>query len=198
MVDHIGAVFFSVDCVLMQGRNLSRHVEERLGLRADPDPAHWAGVSEKALCAELEDLALLPGVQETTDWCWRSGLVPVASSLGWAPIAAHLAERFGFHSYAGRPLETRAGRFTGRAGTPAKDLDQRAFAARRADELGLPLTACAAVAACPADGPLLDAVGVGIAFNAPDDVRALASTAVEGDDLRTVIPALEGLTAGAR
>ncbi|MFF9691169.1 hypothetical protein [Streptomyces sp. NPDC014623] len=41
-------------------------------------------------------------------------------------------------------------------------------------------------------------MGVGIAFNAPDDVRALASTAVEGDDLRTVIPALEGLTARAQ
>ncbi|WP_411152857.1 hypothetical protein [Streptomyces sp. A30] len=59
------------------------------------------------------------------------------------------------------------------------------------------ITDCAAVGACPADSPLLDAAGVGIAFNAPDDVR-LASTAVEGDDLRTVIPALEGLTARAK
>ncbi|MFF7859107.1 HAD family hydrolase [Streptomyces sp. NPDC007904] len=208
MVDHIGAVFFSVDCVLVPGRTLTHVIEERLGLRASvttaepddacPDAARWAGVSEDALRAELERLAPVPGVQETTDWCWRSGLVPVAVSLAWAPIAAHLADRFGFHSYSGRPLETRAGHFTGRVAAPVKATAQREFAVRRADELGVSLADCAAVGACPADGPLFDVVGTGIAFNAPDDVRALAHTAVDGDDLRTVIPVLERLTAGTR
>ncbi|MFE6521346.1 haloacid dehalogenase [Streptomyces sp. NPDC057794] len=208
MVDHVGAVFFSLDCVLVRGRTLTHVVEERLGLRASttaaepddarPDAARWAGVSEDALRASLEDFAPLPGVRETTDWCWRSGLVPVALFLTWTPIAAHLAGRFGFHSYSGRPLEVRSGHFTGRATAPVRVMTQREFAVRRADELGVPLTDCAAVGACPADGPLLDVVGIGIAFNAPDDVRALATTAVDGDDLRTIIPALERLAARTR
>ncbi len=136
-------------------------------------------------------------MQETTDWCWRSGLVPVASSLGWAPIAAHLAERFGFHSYAGPWRHAPA------VSPAAPALRRRTWTNGRSRP-GAPTNSASPsppappFAACPADGPLLDAVGVGIAFNAPDDVRALASTAVEGDDLRTVIPALEGLTAGAR
>jgi phosphoserine phosphatase len=77
-------------------------------------------------------------------------------------------------------------------------MTQREFAVRRADELGVPLTDCAAVGACPAEGPLFDVVGIGIAFNAPDDVRALATTAADGDDLRTIIPALERLAARTR
>ncbi|CAL9655562.1 haloacid dehalogenase [Streptomyces sp. Tu 3180] len=206
MADHIGVVFFSVDCVLVRGRTLTHAVEECLGLRATaagpddarPDAARWAGVSEDALRVGLEEFTPLPGVRETTDWCRRSGLVPVASSLTWAPIAAHLADRFGFHSYSGRPLETREGRFTGRVAEPSRATAPRDFAVRRADELGVSLADCAAVGACPADGPLFEVVGIGIAFNAPDDVRALADTTVDGDDLRAVIPALERLTAGTR
>ncbi|MFI6037857.1 HAD family hydrolase [Streptomyces sp. NPDC051315] len=208
MSDHVGVVFFSVDCVLSEGCSLTRLVEERLGLRVSestaepddtgPDADRWAGVPESALHAELDGLSLLPGVQETVDWCWRTGLVPIALSLTWTPIVARLAERFGFHSYSGRPLETSQGHFTGRATRPTNAADQRRAALRRADELGVPLTACAAVGACPDDGPLFDAVGIGIAFNAADEVRALADTAVDGDDLRALIPALEQLKARTR
>ncbi|MGW0333652.1 HAD family hydrolase [Streptomyces sp. NPDC003011] len=208
MSDHVGVVFFSVDCVLGEGRSLTRLVEERLGLCASestaepddtgPDADRWAGVSESVLHAELEGLALRPGVQETVDWCRRNALVPVALSLTWTPIVARLADRFGFHSYSGRPLETSGGHFTGRTTRPTDASDQRRFAVRRADELGVPLTGCAAVGACPADGPLFDAVGISVAFNAPDDVRVLADTAVDGDDLRTLIPALEQLRTRTR
>jgi phosphoserine phosphatase len=208
MSDHLGVVFFSVDCVLSEGCGLTRLVEERLGLCASesttepdgtaPDAERWAGVSESALHTELEGLALRPGVQETVDWCWRNGLVPIALSLTWTPIVARLADRFGFHSYSGRPLETREGHFTGRATRPANATDQWRFAVRRADELGVPLAGCAAVGACLADAQVFGAVGISIAFNAPDDVRVLADTAVDGDDLRTLIPALEQLKARTR
>ncbi|MEV6618304.1 haloacid dehalogenase [Streptomyces sp. NPDC051051] len=206
--DHVGVVFFSVDCVLSEGRDLTRLVEKRLGLCASdgtaepddtgPDADRWDGVSESALRAELEGLALRTGVQETVDWCWRNGLVPIALSLSWTPIVAQLADRFGFHSYSGRPLETSEGLFVGDTARPVNAADQRRFAVRRADELGVALTGCAAVGACHAEGPLFDAVGMSIAFDAPDDVRVLADTAVDGDDLRMLIPALEQLKARTR
>ncbi|OIJ88569.1 hypothetical protein BIV23_42205 [Streptomyces monashensis] len=197
------AVFFSVDCVLVPGRSLSRLVEERLGLSGasgvhesgqSDDAERWRGIPEKALHTQLAGLPVVPGVAETTQWCWNNGLVPIVSSLTWTPIGAHLAERFGFHSYSGRFLDAMNGRFTGRAGAPVTPADQIEFVLRRADELGVEPTDCAAVGACPTDGPLFDTVGLGIAFNAPPDVRARATTYVEGEDLRAVIPALERLT----
>ncbi|MET9498797.1 haloacid dehalogenase [Streptomyces sp. NPDC006552] len=204
MFAHTAAVFFSVDCVVVRGDNLSRLVEERLGLSgpmsvheagADAAPARWAGVTERALHTQLAELPVLPGVEETTLWCWNNGLVPVISSLTWAPIGAYLANRFGFHSYFGRPLDAVHGRFTGTAGDAPAPTGEREFALRRADELGAAPQKCAAVGACPADDPLFDSVGVSIAFNARSGTNARMVTPVQGDDLRAVIPTLESLSA---
>ncbi|MER6562227.1 haloacid dehalogenase [Streptomyces sp. NPDC001027] len=199
----VAAVFFSVDCILVRGSSLSRLVEERLGLSGASsvhetyatDAARWAAIPENALHTQLAGLPMIPGIEETTQWCWSNGLVPVVSSLTWTPIGAHLAERFGFHSYSGRCLDARNGRFTGQAGCPYTPADQVEFARSRADDLGVAPHDCAAVGACPTDGPLFGSVGLAIAFNAPSEVSALATTSVEGEDLRAVIPALQGLTA---
>ncbi len=203
MFAHTAAVFFSVDCVVVRGDSLSRLVEERLGLNGpvsvhetgDTAPARWAGVTERALHAQLADLPVLPGIEETTRWCWSNGLVPVISSLTWAPIGAYLADRFGFHSYFGRPLDAAHGRFTGYAGDVPALPAEREFALRRADELGSTPQECAAVGACPADEPLFESVGLSIAYNARAETNATTATPVQGDDLRAVIPALEHLTA---
>ncbi|WP_326756124.1 haloacid dehalogenase [Streptomyces hirsutus] len=203
MSAHTAAVFFSLDCVLVRGGSLSRTLEERLGLSgplslhetAETDAARWAGFSETALHTQLTRLPLLPGVAETTHWCWGNGLVPVISSLTWAPIGAHLADRFGVHSYFGCSLETADGRFTGKVGNWPVLTDEGEFARRRADELGVPPQDCAAVGACSADGALFDSVGLGIAFNTSPHSSTRATTSVRGDDLRAVIPALKHLTA---
>ncbi|MFE1251181.1 haloacid dehalogenase [Streptomyces sp. NPDC058766] len=203
MFGHTAAVFFSLDCVLVRGGSLSRLLEERLGLSGpssphtsgETDAARWKGVAEGDLHTQLTALPLLPGVAETTRWCWGNGLVPVISSLTWSPVGAHLADRFGVHSYFGCSLETSHGRFTGRVGDSPVLTDESEFARRRADELGVALRDCAAVGACPADGPLFDSVGLGIAFNAPPHTGDHATTAVRGDDLRAVIPALRNLAA---
>lgn len=199
----VAAVFFSVDCILVRGSSLSRLVEERLGLSGASsvhetqatDAARWAGIPENALHTQLAGLPLIPGIAETAQWCWSSGLVPVISSLTWAPIGAHLAERFGFHSYSGRCLDARNGRFTGQAGFPCPPASQVEFVERRADDLDVAPHDCAAVGACPTDAPLFGSVGLSVAFNAQPEVSALATTSVEGDDLRAVIPALQPLTA---
>lgn len=203
MFAHIAAVFFSVDCVVVRGDSLTRLVEERLGLSGptsvhetrDTSPARWAGITEGALHTRLADVPVLPGVEETTRWCWSNGLVPVISSLTWSPIGAHLAERFGFHSYFGQPLDAVRGRFTGTAEGAPVPPSEREFALRRADELGFTPRECAAVGACRADGPLLDSVGLGIAFNARTETNARTAVPVRGDDLRAVIPSLECLAA---
>ncbi|MFJ8060979.1 haloacid dehalogenase [Streptomyces sp. NPDC096142] len=202
MLTHTAAVFFSLDCILVRGSSLSHLVEERLGLSGtsgvhgtgETDAAHWTGILESALHTQLGRLPAFPGVAETTRWCWGNGLVPVISGLAWAPMGAHLAERFGFHSYSGRFLESANGRFTGRTDGSSAPVNHADFVLERADDLGFEPMNCAAVGACPTDGPLFDAVGLGVAFNASCGVRSLATTSVDGEDLSAVIPALERLS----
>ncbi|MEU6392311.1 haloacid dehalogenase [Streptomyces sp. NPDC046939] len=203
MFAHIAAVFFSVDCLVVPGDSLTRLVEERLGLRGpasmheaeESAPERWAGLPERDLHTQLADVPVLAGVEETTRWCWDNGLVPVVSSLTWAPIGAHLAERYGFHSYFGRPLDAVRGRFTGDSTSVSALPSEAEWAVRRADELGLTARQCAAVGACQADVPLFGSVGLGVAFNARAGADTSAAHPVEGDDLRAVIPALDCLTA---
>ncbi|WP_461029029.1 HAD family hydrolase [Streptomyces sparsus] len=207
MVDHVGVVFFSADGVLIRGAPLSSAVEQRLGLAPShgdavpagdrtPDAERWAGMSESAVRTELDGMPFVAGVEATTQWCWENGLVPVLTTTAWAPIAAYLADRFGFHSYHGRPLEAADGRFTGRStGGPLDPQQQRDFAARRAGELDAAPEDCAAIGASAFDGPLLDLVGCGIAFNAPPDALPRATATVDGDDLRAILPLLRSASA---
>ncbi|MDO0924364.1 haloacid dehalogenase [Streptomyces sp. TG1A-8] len=203
-IDHVGVVFFCVDGVLVRRADLSLLLEYRLGLRSGPgavtgaadgciDAGRWAGIPESAVRAELDGIDPVPGVEETALWCHRSGLLPVIATSAWAPVGAYLADRFGFHSYTGRALEADTGVFTGRGAGPMDPACLRDAAVRRADDLGVAPQDCAAVGALPGAGPLLETVGLGVAFNAPPDLRARADMSVADEDLRAVIPALERL-----
>ncbi|TKT04747.1 HAD family hydrolase [Streptomyces lasalocidi] len=195
---HVGAVFFSAG-VLIEETNPSRLMERRLGLRTAPegdeeprlDASRWAGVPTRLLCSELGSLRPLPGVRETAAWCWDHRLLPVIATAEWAPIGAYLAELLGFHSHTGTTLEARGGLFTGRGTAPVGAAGSCAMAVRRAADLGLRPEDCAVVSADGTDAPLFDAVGCGVAFNAPPEVRCRSTTAVDDEDLRAVIPALE-------
>ncbi|WP_405503257.1 HAD hydrolase family protein [Streptomyces niveus] len=57
--------------------------------------------------------------------------------------------------------------------------------------LGVPLDACVAVGDSRSDLPLFEEVGYSIAFNGTPEARGAATAAVDGDDLRAVLPLLE-------
>ncbi|MEU4097401.1 HAD-IB family phosphatase [Streptomyces sp. NPDC026673] len=211
-------MFFDVDGTLVPGTSSSAFLAGFLGHReelteaedayargaldnrrvSELDAAGWAGVPEKRVAGWLDELPLIAGIAETVAWCRRHGLVPFLATLAWSPVGGHLSERFGFHAFCGPRPETAGGRFTGRVARHFDEYGKRDFALAQARGLGLAPGSCAAVGDSRSDLPLFASVGLSVAFNAGTDARAAATVAVDGGDLREVIPALSRLVTGAR
>ncbi|NEA38421.1 haloacid dehalogenase-like hydrolase [Streptomyces sp. SID11385] len=206
-----GAVFFDVDGTLVPGTSSSAHLAASLGHLgglvaaeeayargevdnrrvAELDARGWRGASEGEVAGLLRTLPLVAGIAETVAWCRGQGLVPVLATLAWTPVGAYLAERFGFRAYDGPRPARAGGRYTGRVARHFDEHDKRDAALARAAALGLAPTACAAIGDSRSDLPLFAAAGLSIAFNGSAHARAAADHAVEGADLRAVLPVLE-------
>ncbi|GAA2251984.1 hypothetical protein GCM10010232_45180 [Streptomyces amakusaensis] len=216
--DPVGCVFFDVDGTLVPGTSSSVFLAGFLGHRdelaraedayasgdldnrqvSEIDARGWAGVSEERVLRLLDGLPLVPGITETVSWCRRNGLVPVLATLAWSPVGGHLTDRFGFHAFSGPRLETVGNRFTGRVARHFDEYGKRDFALAQARALGLAPGVCGAVGDSRSDLPLFSSVALSVAFNASAGARAAATVAVDGDDLREVIPALSRLVTARR
>ncbi|MEV0095247.1 haloacid dehalogenase-like hydrolase [Streptomyces sp. NPDC050738] len=162
------------------------------------DAAGWAGASEEQIREWLIDLPLASGIAETVAWCHTNHVMPILATLAWTPVGSHLADRFGFHAFSGPRLETSEGRFTGRVAHHFDEHDKRDFAAAQAQALGLDLHSCGAVGDSRSDLPLFASVGLSVAFNASAAARTAATTTVNSDDLRDVLPLLNRLITATR
>lgn len=209
----MGAVFFDVDGTLVPGTSSSVFLAGFLGHRdevakaedsyasgvrdnrqvSEVDALGWAGVPEVQVAVWLDGLPLVPGITETVAWFRRNRLVPALATLAWSPVGSHLADRFGLSVFCGPRLETSAGRFTGRVAHHFDEYDKRDFALAQARRLGLAPRSCGAVGDSRSDLPLFASVGLSVAFNASAEARAAATTTVDDDDLRSVLPVLERL-----
>ncbi|WP_106401188.1 HAD family hydrolase [Actinocorallia populi] len=211
-------MFFDVDGTLVPGTSSSVFLAGFLGHRdelakaeeayasgdldnrqvSELDAAGWAGVSEDRISGWLDGLPLVSGIAETVTWCRQNGLAPVLATLAWSPVGSHLADRFGFHACSGPRLETAGGRFTGRVARHFDEYDKRDFALAQVRKMGLARRSCGAVGDSRSDLPLFASVGLSVAFNASAGAREAASVAVDGDDLRSVLPFLARLVPTAR
>ncbi|MFJ9112559.1 HAD family hydrolase [Streptomyces sp. NPDC102283] len=216
--DHAGAVFFDVDGTLVPGTSSSVFLANFLGHRdelslaedayasgdldnrqvSELDAKGWTGVSEGQVSGWLDGLPLVSGITETVGWCRRNGLVPVLATLAWSPVGSYLTDRFGFHAFSGPRLETDGNRFTGRVDRHFDEYDKRDFALAQARDLRLAPSSCGAVGDSRSDLPLFASVALSVAFNASAGARAAATGAVDGGDLRSVIPALSHLVTTTR
>ncbi|GGZ30298.1 hypothetical protein GCM10010387_24820 [Streptomyces inusitatus] len=216
--DPVGCVFFDVDGTLVPGTSSSVFLAGFLGHRdelaraedayasgdldnrqvSELDAKGWAGVSEERVLRLLDGLPLVPGIAETVSWCRRNGLVPVLATLAWSPVGGYLADRFGFHAFSGPRPETVGNRFTGRVARHFDEYGKRDFALAQARALGLTPGVCGAVGDSRSDLPLFSSVALSVAFNASSGARAAATVAVDGDDLREVVPALSSLVTARR
>lgn len=210
--DIAGAVFIDIDGTLVPHPGSAVYVSRYLGCEqamaaaeeayaagkltnpevAEADARTWAGFSEKEIDAWLEGVPLVDGIAETVHWCRANRLEPVLTTLAWQHIGGHLARRFGIDAYCGPELDTADGHFTGRVRAAFDEYGKRDFALRHAARRGLAPGQCAAIGDSRSDLPLFAEVGLAVAFNADRQARAAATTAVDGPDLRAVLPAVTG------
>ena len=129
-----------------------------------------------------------PGARTLVRTLKRLGFTVAVVSGGFIEIVADLAAELGIdHAHANR-LEVRDGVLTGRLVGEVVDRAGKGTALRRfAEEAGLPLSRTVAIGDGANDLDMLQAAGLGVAFNAKPVVREQADTAVNVPYLDAVL-----------
>ena len=146
------------------------------------------GVPESALDQVYDDLVLTAGARTTVRTLRRLGYRFAIVSGGFTQITDRLAADLGIHFSAANELEIVDGVLTGRVIGEVVDRPGKARALRRfAAELGLPDSATIAIGDGANVLDILNAAGLGIAFNAKPVVQQAADTALNVPYIDTVM-----------
>ena len=152
------------------------------------------GLSVDVLAEVRAAVELTPGARTLVRTLHRLGFTLALVSGGFLEVVGPLAAELGIaHARANR-LQVVHGRFTGRLLGPVVDRAAKARALREfAAAEDLPLHRTVAIGDGANDLDMIDAAGLGIAFNAKPVVRAQADAAVNVPYLDAVLPLL-GIT----
>jgi phosphoserine phosphatase len=150
-----------------------------------------AGLPVEVLDEVREALELTPGARTLIRTLQRLGFRCGIVSGGFTQITDPLAEALGLDFAAANTLEVVDGRLTGGLVGEIVDRSGKARAlARFADQYGIPLEQTVAVGDGANDLDMLNAAGLGIAFNAKPFVREQAHTALNQPYLDAVLQVL--------
>jgi len=138
-----------------------------------------AGLDESVLADVRAAVRLTPGARTLVRTLHRLGFTVALVSGGFAEVVVPLAELLHIHHVRANRLEVMDGRLTGRVLGAVVDRAGKAAALRSfASAERLPLSRTVAIGDGANDLDMLDAAGLGIAFNAKPVVREQADTSV--------------------
>ncbi|MGI5119732.1 phosphoserine phosphatase SerB [Marinactinospora thermotolerans] len=133
-------------------------------------------------------IVLTPGARTLIRTLKRLGYECAIVSGGFTQVTDALVERLGIDYSAANTLEIVDGRLTGELVGPIIDRKGKAIALERfAAEAGVPLSQTVAIGDGANDLDMLQAAGLGVAFNAKPVVREQADTSVNVPYLDTVV-----------
>lgn len=146
------------------------------------------GVPESALDEVYDAILLAPGARTMVRTLSRLGYRFAIVSGGFSQITDRLAADLGIHFSRANELEIVDGRLTGRIVGPVIDRAGKAAALREfAARIGVPEVATVAIGDGANDLDMLNAAGLGIAYNAKPLVRDAADTSVNVPYLDTIM-----------
>jgi phosphoserine phosphatase len=146
------------------------------------------GVPAAALDEVYESIALAPGARTMVRVLRRLGYRFAIVSGGFTQITSRLAAELGIHYSRANELEIVDGRLTGRVLGDVVDRAGKATALREfAADIGVPVDATIAIGDGANDLDMLNAAGLGIAYNAKPVVRDAADAAVNVPYLDTIL-----------
>jgi phosphoserine phosphatase len=137
------------------------------------------GLPVAALDTARERLRLTPGAATFVATLKRLGYHVGIVSGGFTALTEHLVNDLGLEFAAANQLEVAGGQLTGRISGPIIDRAGKAAALRRfAAEFGVSLAQTVAIGDGANDIDMIEAAGLGIAFNAKPVVREAADAAL--------------------
>jgi phosphoserine phosphatase len=146
------------------------------------------GLDASALDRVYDAIQLTPGARTLVRTLRRLGYRFALVSGGFSQITDRLADELGVHYSRANRLEVVDGRLTGRILGDVVDRAGKAAALREfADLVGVPTEAVIAIGDGANDLDMLNAAGLGIAYNAKPVVRDAADTAVNVPYLDTIL-----------
>lgn len=147
-----------------------------------------AGLPAEALDETARRIRLTPGARTLCRTLRRLGFRVCLVSGGFREVIAPLAEQLDVDGLRANELEIVEGRLTGRvAGVIVDRQGKREALEEFAREFGIPVARTIAIGDGANDLDMLDAAGLGIAFNAKPVVQAAADTAVNAPYLDSVL-----------
>lgn len=146
------------------------------------------GLDAEALHQAASRIRLTPGARTLCRTLRRLGYRVCLVSGGFGDVISPVAELLGVDGVRSNTVEIRDGRLTGRLVEPIIDRRGKRQALEDfAAEYQIPMSRTIAIGDGANDLDMLDAAGLGIAFNAKPLVRAAADTAVNGPFLDSVL-----------
>ena len=147
-----------------------------------------AGLPAEALDETARRIRLTPGARTLCRTLRRLGFRVCLVSGGFREVIAPLAEQLEVDGLRANELEIVEGRLTGRVtGVIVDRQGKREALEEFAREFGIPVARTIAIGDGANDLDMLDAAGLGIAFNAKPVVQAAADTAVNAPYLDSVL-----------
>ena len=157
---------------------------------ADASAPWFTGHLVDEVTGVLDSAPWIDGIGETMDALRAAGVHVALATVTWRAAAEAVAARFGFDECCGTEMEVVEGRLTGTVSRYFDAADKAAFVEEVCARRGVSASDAAAVGDSRSDLPMFERVGFSIALNADPAARAAATTALDTDDLRDVLPLL--------
>jgi phosphoserine phosphatase len=146
------------------------------------------GLERAALDRVIADMAVMPGAAALVATMRAHGAFTALVSGGFTPVTSAVRARVGFDVDHGNNLEFADGRLTGRVIEPILGKDSKlAILKTLATDRRLVMTETLAVGDGANDLPMLQAAGLGVAFQAKPSVAAAARVRIEQGDLTALL-----------
>jgi phosphoserine phosphatase len=211
----ISLVFFDMDGVLLDTVSSWRYIHEHFGttnersimpyLRGDidylefirRDVSLWMTdgqhVKKETIQKILDTIPFIQGAKECLSFLHEHQIHTAIVSAGLDMLANRVARDLGIEYVFANEVKVGAdGRLTGEGVLHVELMQKDKNVKALAQQLQIPLEACAAVGNSCFDIPMLEVCGLGIAFNPEDKcVVQSADVVVKGKNLRDIIPVFE-------
>ncbi len=138
----------------------------------------------------LEDGPWIGGMAETLQALNAGGVRLLLGTITWSFAAEMLRERHGFAAVSGTEMPIADGVLSGVVSRYFDEHDKARFVEEWCAQNGHSMSEVAAIGDSRSDVPLFRRAGMSIALNATADARAVATHALDTEDLRDVLSLL--------